>query len=523
LPQSSIDELEIEPKEYVKGTFSLAETDGTPENAGPFSAPIEVGIELKGSLGSLRKLSEKAAFKIKFNKFLEGQSFHGLEKMTFNNMVQDPSMIHETTIYQAFHDMGVPAPYAGYTYLTVNGKSYGLHLNIETQDAQSLENAFGTPFTSPPQHLYEGEYAADVSTEPWRTTSEPKWKKLEVSEGKKKEKGDLEALVKRVAEPTPAFGQRMVGYANLDEMTRMWLVEKYAGHWDGYSGQVPDEFHPNNYYLYSSVPGPNSPTGEFQMLPWGTDQTWQHNFESMSFSQGGGILFSDCIKDSTGCLQTYLAAGEGALTKLNALGLDTVARCAAAALQPWRVYEEKESEAEKLPPYTLEEGEDEVAATRTFIANRPAALAAYLNVPAPPKAEGELACPPLRPIAGTGGAGTKSGTPPAPPAPAAGSAARLRLGRVLTYRRSIVVPVEVSGPGRVQLRGEFTRQGRQRAACAGTADVAAAGTRRVVCRLTKAFIADRTGAGRSLRLQVTFTAASGTRETRATKIFAARR
>jgi hypothetical protein len=87
LPQASIAKLEAEPKEYVEGTFSLAETDGTPGSAGPFSAPLTVGIELKGNTGSLRNVSEKAAFKIKFDKYVVDQTFLGLEKMTLNNMV----------------------------------------------------------------------------------------------------------------------------------------------------------------------------------------------------------------------------------------------------------------------------------------------------------------------------------------------------------------------------------------------------------------------------------------------------
>ena len=77
LPPASITKLEAEPKEYVEGTFELAETAGTPGSAGPFSAPLKVGIELKGNLGSLRRLSEKAAFKIKFDKYVEGQRFLG--------------------------------------------------------------------------------------------------------------------------------------------------------------------------------------------------------------------------------------------------------------------------------------------------------------------------------------------------------------------------------------------------------------------------------------------------------------
>src|ERR1700761_5320188 len=264
LPPESIQKLETEPKEYVEGTFSLAETDGTPGTAAAFSTPLTVGIELKGNLGSLRSVNEKAAFKIKFDKYVEGQRFLGLEKMTLNNMVQDPSMIHEATTYQAFHEMGVPGPHVGYTYLTVNGESYGVHLNIETQDAQSLENAFGTTFAKP-QHLYAGEYGADVNEEPLpRNTAEKKWEGLEVSEGKKTEKNDLEALVAAVVAPSPAFSQRVGPFADLSEMTKDWLIEKYVGNWDGYAGQPVDNLHPNNYYLYSDA------AGVFQMMPWGT-------------------------------------------------------------------------------------------------------------------------------------------------------------------------------------------------------------------------------------------------------------
>ncbi len=483
LPPTSVQELEAEPKEYVRGTFSLAETDGTPGAVGPFSTPIEVGIELKGSVGSLRKLSEKAAFKVRFDKFVEGQSFEGLEKMTFNNMVQDPSMIHETTTYQAFHDMGLEAPNTGYTYLTVNGKSYGLHLNLETQDAQSLQNAFGTPFTSPPQHLYEGEEGADVSNEPWHGTAKKKWEALEVSEGKKKEKGDLIALVGAV-EGSGSFAQRVQGFADLNEMTREWLVEKYVGHWDGYSGIAPTESQPNNYYLYSNT------AGEFQMLPWGTDQTWQEN-RHLNFETGGGKLFSDCIADTSGCRQTYLAAGNLALSKLNAQGLDTVARCTAAAIKPWREYEVEIGESEKLPPYTPQETEEETAVVRSFIAARPAELASFLGVAAPPAEPGEPPCPPLRPIGGfpvpsgetgTGGPSAAGSPGPAKSSPTSGALGRLRLNR---SHRALVIHTVAPGTGRVVVTGSIGSGAAAKIACRGHAAVGAAGPATVRCRLNR--------------------------------------
>jgi hypothetical protein len=516
LPPGSVAELEAEPKEYVEGTFSLAETDGTPGSAGSFSPPLTVGIELKGNLGSLRRVSEKAAFKIKFDKFVKGQSFLGLEKMTLNNMVQDPSMVHETVTYQAFHDMGVPAPHTGFTYLTVNGKSYGLHLNIETQDAQSLENAFGTPFLAPPQHLYAGEYGADVSAAHWEA--------LEVSEGKKKEKGDLEALLAAV-ESSGSFSQRVAAVADLSEMTKDWLVEKYVGNWDGYAGQAVDSLHPNNYYLYSDA------VGKFSMMPWGTDQTWQPG-QHLSFGSAGGVLFTDCLADTAGCRQQYLAAGREALAALATPSLDAVARCSAAALKPWQELEATTSEQEKLPDpgmdgdENLERAEEEVANTREFIEERPAELAAFLGEPAPVPGTTPVPCPALRPV---GGFPTphpaEEETTPAPPAsdPGTGTsptgaptsvvAAPPAAGHLVVDGRrvggkAISVTLEAPGPGRLTVTGRAGEPART--ACTGASTATAAGSLRVVCHLTDRFAALLHRRWRRVLLELRFQPTAGT-------------
>ncbi|MBS1893733.1 MAG: CotH kinase family protein [Actinobacteria bacterium] len=521
LPPASEAALEVEPKEYVEGTFELAETDGTPGSAGAFSAPLTVGIELKGNLGSLRRLSEKAAFKVKFDKFVKGQSFMGLEKMTLNNMVQDPSMIHETVTYAAFHKMGVPAPHTGFTYLTVNGKSYGVHLNIETQDVQSLENAFGTPFQAPPQHLYAGEYGADATT--------AKWEAFEVSEGKKKnpgDKADLEALVAAVEASMPTFSQRVEAVADLSEMTKNWLVEKYVGNWDGYAGKAPDSTHPNNYYLYSDA------AGKFSMMPWGTDQTWQ-SWRHLGFGGGGGVLFSDCLAETVGCNEQYLAAGREALVALNAPQLDDLARCTAAALRPWQEYEAAISEPEKLPDpgadgeENLEAAEAEAVSTRKFIALRPAELATYLGEPTPTAVPTGAPCPALRPIGGfpepqpadeevtpgtTGpdaGVGAPSSTPPAS-TPASPVAPVLALGRRQATGKSIAMTLGVPGPGRVTVEGKAGRPAWT--ACRGSANVTAAGSAAVTCRLTDRFVALLHERWRRVRIDVLFEPAAGSPE-----------
>src|SRR6476660_9683046 len=93
LSPSAEAELETEPDEYVEGGFAISTTDGVK--------------------GSFRKLSGKAAFKVKFNfeneKGEKGKKYLGLKKLTLNNMVEDFSLIHEALAYAAYRGAGLPA------------------------------------------------------------------------------------------------------------------------------------------------------------------------------------------------------------------------------------------------------------------------------------------------------------------------------------------------------------------------------------------------------------------------------
>jgi hypothetical protein len=338
--------LEADPDEYVKGTFSIAETDGTPAGVGTPSAPVPVEIRLKGQLGSARTLDQKAAFKLKFKKT---EKFRGLQKMTLNNMVQDTSMIHEVLAYRAFAAARVPSPRTGYAYVYLNDEDFGLHLNLETLDKIALEKRFGS-FQEPPQHLYEGAYGNDVGTGGAGA--------FEIDEGKD-ERLDLEALIERVNASSPAdFSDRVQEHADLVEMTRMWAVELYLGHWDGYVSK-------NNYYLLSDA------AGRFQMLPWGTDQTWSSDLD---FASGYGVLFQQCMAD-TSCAALYRKALRQAQVAIADLQLEQLASDLAARLLPWQEVEEGNDRREHIPS----EIEAAVQGTLAFIESRPDQLADWLQ------------------------------------------------------------------------------------------------------------------------------------------------
>lgn len=342
--------LEAEPFEYVKGTFSLSKTDGTPTGEEPpLGAPLATEIRLKGNEGgSFRELDEKAAFKLKFKKT---EAFLGLRKMTLNNMVEDFSLIHERLTYEAFRAAGIAAPRTGFAFVRVNGDDFGIYLNLENLDKVNLERWFG-PFDDP-QHLYEGEYGTDVK--PGETT------KFEVDEGDEEERSDLEALIATAnASEGSGWSSQVAPVADLGQMTRMWAVEKYIGHWDGYSGRAGAK-QPNNYFLYSS------PTGVFQMLPWGTDMTWE---ERLAFDGPAGLLFDKCLADPA-CLTLYRKELRAVGNAIAGLGLDSLGKDTAKLLKPW------EEADPRLEFPGLVDGA--VSETLAFIAARPAELASWLD------------------------------------------------------------------------------------------------------------------------------------------------
>jgi hypothetical protein len=437
LPPTSVDGLEAEPEEYQPGTFSLAETDGTPAGEKPASTPVKVEVRLKGS-GSFRPLTGKAAFKLKFKK--DERPF-GLKKMTLNNLVEDPSMIRETLAYAAFTAAGAPASRTSYAYVRVNGEDFGLHLDLETLDDQSMERLFGA-FDGEAQHLYEGEEGTDVK--PGSATA------FDVDEGDKKDLGDLEALIAAVSSGGSApWSTRVAATADLREMTRMWAVERYVGQRDGYTG-VEAPYHPSNYYLVSDL------GGKFQMLPSGLDETWREN-NHLAFDEGVGVMFARCLEDPA-CRAIYWESLAAARAAVAAAGLDALAVRAASLLAPWQQLEQSSPRHE----FSLGEIAAAVAATRAFIASRPAEADAWLADNRP-----QLESP--------------SGSTPA------GSASPrrtvyLRVGRVRLVGGALRTEVQLRSAGAVTQRAKIATAG-SNVVCRDRAEVARARDLTLRCHL----------------------------------------
>jgi hypothetical protein len=475
--------LEGDPFEYVEGTFSLAKTDGTPGGAEtPVVTSRPVDIRLKGNEGgSFRKLAGKAAFKLKFAK---KEPFLGLRKMTLNNMVEDSSEIHEALAYSVFRRAGIAAPRTGFAYVRLNGEDFGTYLNLENLDKVNLERWFGK-FEEPPQHLYEGEYGVDVT--PGVEDLEAGKGGYEVDEGDEEHIEDLEALVALVnGDKGPGWSASVAPAADLQEMTRMWAVEKYIGHWDGYSGEE-GPLKPNNYYLYSD------PAGRFQMLPWGADNTWEP-YRRTEFDGDAGLLFDDCMADPA-CAGLYRQALRGLQGTIAGLDLDSLAVKTAALLEPWEQLEQGNGRSE----HDLAEIKTGVDETREFIASRPAELAAFL-----------------------GPAESLGSPPPAAQPKAKATVPSLYVGHSRRESAALVTHIWLAGPGVVSQTATIKTAHGRRNACSVQASVTSGGGRDLRCLLSASVLPRLRSHGLTLRVRTSFVPQGGSGETAVRRIRLAR-
>ena len=101
-----------------------------------------VAIRAKGntSLSSVAAMgSTRYSFKVEFDHFVSGMTYHGLDKLSLNNLIQDATMMKDYLAYTLMNRMGVPSSLCSYVQINVNGEPWGLYLAVE-----GVEDAFLT-------------------------------------------------------------------------------------------------------------------------------------------------------------------------------------------------------------------------------------------------------------------------------------------------------------------------------------------------------------------------------------------
>lgn len=107
-----------------------------------------VGLRTKGnsSLANVARdeNSDRYSLKIKFDKYVDGQTYNGIEKLALNNNYQDPTYMKEYLSYEIFSSLGVPTPEYSYASISINGEPWGLYLAIEDIDERYIKKYYGS-------------------------------------------------------------------------------------------------------------------------------------------------------------------------------------------------------------------------------------------------------------------------------------------------------------------------------------------------------------------------------------------
>lgn len=225
-----------EPRKYVKAT--VKDADGTYP---------DVGVHLRGGLGSFRGVTDKAGFTINMDKYDGTKYFHGMDKFHLVNSVQDPSYLSEWVSNEMLRLAGVPTPRIRHAIVTLNGQTKGFYFVKEGYDKfwgkRHFKNNDG--------NFYDGSFN-DISEKPDLTGA-----KEDV-----KDYADLNALVAAANEPDHAKRfAAMEKLMDMDHFISGFCIQAILGDWDGYA------FNKNNYRVYHQ-PEKN----KIYIIPSGLDQ-----------------------------------------------------------------------------------------------------------------------------------------------------------------------------------------------------------------------------------------------------------
>lgn len=207
----------------------------------------DVALQLKGAAGSFRPIHENPALTLNFDKFVDGQTFHGLDKLSLNNSVQDYTFISEQFCREIFLKAGVPTPRATHATVELNGRDLGLYVLVQGWNKRFLK----LHFDKTGGNLYDGGFLKDIDQE------------LDTNSGDNPEdQSDRIALVEAANEKDlSARRERLEKVLDMDRFITFVALDIMLWNWDGYAQNR------NNYRLFS-----DRSSGKMVFMPHGLDQ-----------------------------------------------------------------------------------------------------------------------------------------------------------------------------------------------------------------------------------------------------------
>lgn len=90
--------------------------------------------------------NNRYSFKIEFDHYDSTKTYHGLDKLCLNNIIQDNTYMKDYLTYQMMKEQGVASPLCSFAFITVNGEDWGLYLAVEGVEESFLTRNYGNDY-----------------------------------------------------------------------------------------------------------------------------------------------------------------------------------------------------------------------------------------------------------------------------------------------------------------------------------------------------------------------------------------
>lgn len=290
-----------------------------------------VGIRPKGNT-SLSSIvmdpdTDRFSLKLEFDRYVEGQTCLGLDKLILNNQYADATNMKEALVYDMYQYLDADASLYNYAKISVNGEYWGIYLALEAVEDSFLLRNYGTAdgalykpegmgmggggrdnagngrrngnenFVPPPQ---EGEHPENGMPQPRKMEGMPGgnfsmgsnganlnytdddldsystiWDGEVTDTGKSDHRRVVTAL-KNISQ-----GTELEKYLDIDNILRYMAVHTFSVNLDSLSGMMA-----HNYYLYEQ-------DGQLNILPW----DYNLSFGGMNMGHSGNDA-SDVVNDA---------------------------------------------------------------------------------------------------------------------------------------------------------------------------------------------------------------------------------
>lgn len=206
-----------------------------------------VALHLKGAAGSFRQVDDQPCFTLNVDKFAPGQSFHGLDKFSLNNSVQDPSLLSEKISRELFDAAGVPVPRAAHARVILNGRDLGLYVLTEGFNKKFLKRYF----KNTKGNLFDGGFCQEINGA------------LSVNSGDNpRDRSGLIELFNACQEPNAAQRlARLEQALDVDRFLSFVAMDMMLCNWDGYA------MNRNNWRVFHDLD-----SNKMVFMPHGLDQ-----------------------------------------------------------------------------------------------------------------------------------------------------------------------------------------------------------------------------------------------------------